>query len=146
MNKVADNNTRHSRIYSSALLGLAVTLAMSMGASANADKVALLQLPDIERSSNNIDLDALETKISNTQAIGFFAKLRIRIEIDSLTDKISQILNGRSTASLKDVKRRYEDFHRSTVTRLRKGAPSLADELAKSRDQFWMVLTKPKAD
>ena len=52
MNKVADNNTRHSRIYSSALLGLAVTLAMSMGASANADKVALLQLPDIERSSN----------------------------------------------------------------------------------------------
>ncbi len=146
MNKVANCKTKQSRRFSSALIGLAVTLVMSTGATASPDQIALLMIPSLERPSTNIDLDALETKISNTNAINFLAKLKLKNEIDSLTNEIGQIHNGQSANSLGELKRRFEDFLRSTVAMLRKGDPLLAEELVMSREELWKMLADPVAE
>jgi hypothetical protein len=131
---------------SSAFMGLAVTLAMSGGAAATPGQLASLQVPGIESPSRNIDLDALETKISKTDAIDIFAKLQLKNRIDSLTDEVGQIQSGQSDISLAELKLRFEQFFHSTVALLRKGDPSLADELVMSRDALWRVLTQPDTD
>jgi hypothetical protein len=146
MKKVAHNNTKKICMYASALAGLAVTLVLSSGAMASQDQLASLRVPGIERPSSNIDLAALETKISNTDAINIFAKLQIRNRIDTLTDEAGQIYNGQSSISIKELKSRFEEFFHNTVAMLRKGDPSLADELAKSRDRLWQVLTTVKVE
>lgn len=143
MVKVANNNTNKSRRVPSALAGLAVTLAMATGAAASPDQIALLKVPGIESSSKKIDLGALEKKISNTDAITVFAKLELKNGIDSLTDEVGQIHNGQSSISFRELKQRFEEFLHGTVAMLRKGDPSLAEELSMSRDALWKVLTDP---
>ena len=69
MKKVAYSKTKQSRIFSSALIGLAVTLVMSTGATAGPDQIVSLEVPGFKTSSEKFDLGALETKISNTNAM-----------------------------------------------------------------------------
>ncbi|MDA1325600.1 MAG: hypothetical protein O3C34_12725, partial [Proteobacteria bacterium] len=142
---LAYSNTRQSRTISSALIGLAMTLLMSTGAKAGPDQMASLQVPGIGKPSGNIDLVALETKISNTSAINIFDKLKLKNGIDSLTSEFDQFHSGQSANSLGDLKLRFEDFLHSTVAMLRKGDPSLAEELVRSREELWKFLTSPKA-
>lgn len=108
--------------------------------------MASLQVPGIGTPSGNIDLVALETKISNTSAINIFDKLKLKNGIDSLTSEIDQFHSGQSANSLGDLKLRFEDFLHSTVAMLRKGDPSLAEELVRSREELWKLLTNPKSD
>ena len=128
----------------SAFMGLALSVAMSARASASPDPVALRQVPGMERPSGNIDLVALEEKISNTSAMTIFAKLELKSGIDSLTSEVGQIRSGQSNTSLTELKKRFEEFLYSTVAKLREGDPALADELAMSRDELWRVLTNPE--
>ena len=129
MKTVAHNKTKRSRVLSSAVIGLAMTLVMSTGAIASPDQIA-----------------SLETKISNTSAINFIAKLKIKNDIDSLTEEIGQIHNGQSDISLRELKLRFEDFFHSTVVMIRKGDPSLAKELVMLREELWKILTIPEAE
>ena len=133
-------------MFASAFIGLTMTLAMPAGATAAPDQLASLQVPGIERSSKNIDLGALETKISKTGALNIFAKLQLKNRIDSLTSEVDQIHNGQSDISLDELRQRFDKFFHSTVALLRKGDPSLADELVISRDKLWKVLSKPEAE
>ena len=119
---------------------------MSAGAAADPDQFASLQILGIEKSLKNIDLDALETKISKTGALNVFAKLQLKNRIDSLTNEVGQIHNGQSDISLDELRQRFEKFFHSTVALLRKGDPLLADELAMSRDKLWKVLSNPEAE
>lgn len=143
---VAYSNTEQSRTISSALIGLAVTLLMFTGAKAGPDQMASLQVPGIGTPSGNFDLVALETKISNTSAINIFDKLKLKNGIDSLTSEFDQFHSGQSANSLGDLKLRFEDFLHSTVAMLREGDPSLAEELVRSREELWKLLTNPQAD
>ena len=146
MKSVAYNNTKRSRMFASAFIGLALTLVMSAGVAADLDQLASLQVLGIEKSLKNIDLDALETKISKTGALNVFAKLQLKNSIDSLTSEVGQIHNGQSDISLDELRQRFEKFFHSTVALLRKGDPLLADELAMSRDKLWKVLSNPEAE
>ena len=69
MKKVAYSKAKQSRIFSSALIGLAVTLVMSTGAKAGPDQIASLEVPGFKTWPEKFDLGALETKISNTNAM-----------------------------------------------------------------------------
>lgn len=124
-------------------MGLALSLAMSARASASPDPVALRQVPGMERPSGQVDLVALEEKISNTSAMTIFAKLELKSGIDSLTSEVGQIRSGESNTSLSELRKRFEEFLYSTAAKLRKGDPALADELVMSRDELWHVLTNP---
>ena len=135
--------TKSVRIIPSALIGLFVALVLSSGATAGPYQIAMLHTPSIETSSKNFDLDALETKIRNTDAINFFAKIELKIGIDSLINDFGQFHNGQSGASLRVLKARFEKFLRSTVAMLRKGDASLAEELVMSRDELWKTLNNP---
>ncbi len=146
MKKVSYGIPNQTRIFASALIGLAVTLVMSTGATAGPDQMASLRVPGIETSAKDIDLSALETKISNSNAINIFDKLKLKNGINSLTDEFGQFHNGQSTISLRELKRRFEDFFRSTVAMLRKGDPSLAEELVTSREEILKILTEPEAE
>jgi len=146
MKKVAYNKPKQSRIFSSALIGLAMTLVMSSRVAANPDQIASLQIPGMERSAKNIDLGALETKISNTDAINLFDKIKLKNGVDSLTNEFGQYHNGQSSISLGELTQRFEAFFRSTVAMLRKGDPSLAEELVMSRGKLLKILTEPQAE
>lgn len=146
MKKVVNNKCKKPRVFSPGVAGLAVMLVMSSEAIASSNQIATLEIPGIERSSKNIDLGALETKISNTDAIDLFDKLKLKNRIDSLTNEVDQIHNGQSSISLSDLKRQFEEFFLSTVAMLRKGDPVLAEELVMSRNQLWQVLTDVRVE
>ena len=146
MDKVAFGKNKKIRMVSSALVGLAATLVLSAGAAATPGQIASLQVPGIQGTSHQVDLVALETKISNTDAINFIAKIKLKNGIDSLTSEFDQFHNGQSNNSLGDLRRRFDEFLFSTVAMLRNGDPTLADELVMSRDALWKILTDPKKE
>ena len=48
-----------------------MTLVMSTGVTAGPDQIASLEVPGFKTSSEKFDLGALETKISNTNAMAY---------------------------------------------------------------------------
>jgi hypothetical protein len=139
-------SVKMSSAFSRVFLGLALAFLTPAAADAGADRMASLQLPPIEASPDGferIDLAALETKISNTDAIDFLDKIRLKSGIDSLTEAFGRYHKGESARDLGALRHRFEDFLYSTVAMLRAGDPSLARELALSREALWKILTDP---
>ena len=151
MKIVAHRKFKPSRFLLSALAGLALTLLVPGAAMAGPEQLASLQISHVETpssgpSSGPFDLEALEAKIGDTDALNFIAKIRLKHGIDSLTEAFGEFHNGKSTKSLTELERGFEEFLYRTVGQLQKGDPSLARELALSRDAIWSLLTDPQGD
>ena len=143
MKAVSNTKSKASQFGSFALVALALALLIPTAANAGREQMAALQAPSMDTPSKGFDLVALETKLSNTDALNFIAKLKLRHGINSLTEEFGAFHSGRSTRSLSELRQRFEEFLYRTVASLREGDPSLARELALSRDDLWKLLTNP---
>ena len=119
-------------------------LVMSAGAMASPGQITSLEVPKYGSPPATVDLVALETKIGDTDAINFMAKLKLKVGINSLTSAFEEFHKGQSAKSLNELRLRFEDFLYSTAAMIRKGDPKLAKELVMSRDDLWKVLTNPE--
>jgi hypothetical protein len=141
---MANDNTKRSRIFPTALMALAMTLVISTGAAAGPDQIASRDAPIFKTSSKNFDFCALETKIRNTNAIDFFSKINLKNEIDSLIDDFRNFQVGESAYSFGALKARFENLIRNTVAMLRKGDAALAEEIERSGEALWTTLNTPE--
>lgn len=132
------------RRVSGALTGFLLTLAVSSGAVAGPDQFASLEMPSFGTASESRDLDALEAKIRNTDAIDLFAKISIKNELSSLIEEIARSRESKNAADLKIQKARFEKLIDGTVAMLRKGDAPLAKEVAESRGAIWNFLNRPE--
>jgi hypothetical protein len=88
-----------------------------------------------------LDLKSLETQLRGTKAIGVFAKLALKNQIDDLLDQFRAFYQGVVKTSLADLRRSFDLLVMKTLALLQDGDPPLAGALASSRESIWGILS-----
>ncbi|HXH12094.1 MAG TPA: hypothetical protein VNP04_20295 [Alphaproteobacteria bacterium] len=97
-----------------------------------------------EAAPSQLDLDALEQRLRETDAIGFFTKLALASQINSLLDTFRDFHNGEGTVTRDELWERYYLLLFKVVTLLQDGDPDLAQEIYAAREGLWELLLDPK--
>jgi hypothetical protein len=88
-----------------------------------------------------LDLAALEKRLKETDAIGFFTKLTLKNQVDDLLDRFRAYHDGGAASVLAELRQAYELLLMKTIIAVQDGDPSLASAITSSRDAIWSMLT-----
>ena len=88
----------------------------------------------------HLDLKGLEARLKETSAIGTFTKLSLKNSVDDLLGNFRAYHAGK-TASTAPLRQQYELLMMKVLSLLQNDDPRLADEIARSREAIWGVLT-----
>lgn len=88
-----------------------------------------------------LDLEALEKRLKETEAIGLFTKLTLKNEVDDLLERFRAHYEGRGEATPAELRQPYELLILKVLTLLQDGDPALARTIADSREAIWSILT-----
>ena len=91
-----------------------------------------------------LDLDSLEKRLRETEAIGVFTKLTLKNQVDDLLDRFRAHYQGRIKTTLAELRQPYDLLIMKTLTLLQDGDPSLANAILASREAIWGILSDPK--
>lgn len=97
-----------------------------------------------EQKTPALDLDSLEKRLRETSAVGVFTKLSLKNQVDDLLDKFRDFYQGRSTATLQQLRQNYDMLITKVLALLQDGDPPLARDILESREAIWKVLADPK--
>jgi hypothetical protein len=87
-----------------------------------------------------LDLAALEQRLRETDAIGFFTKLTLKNQVNDLLDRFRSFYAGRLKVPLAEMRQPYDLLLMKTIAVVQDGDPALATEIASSRDPIWEML------
>lgn len=90
-----------------------------------------------------LDLDALEQRLKETNAIGVFTKLTLKNQVDELVDRFKDYYAGRAQTTLTQLRQPYDLLILKVLTLLQDGDPSLANAIRSSREAIWGILSDP---
>jgi|SRR5215475_642789 len=88
-----------------------------------------------------LDLGSLETRLRETDAIGFMTKLSLRNQVDDLLNQFRAFYAGRLEPTLEDLRRPFNLLMLKVLSLLQDKDPSLAAALAASREAIWAILS-----
>jgi hypothetical protein len=91
----------------------------------------------------SLDLKSLETRLKETKAIGVFAKLALKNQIDDLLEQFRAFYQGRIKTSLVELRRSFDMLVMKTLALLQAADPPRAGALASSRESIWGILSDP---
>lgn len=89
----------------------------------------------------HLDLKTLESRLKETNAIGTFTKIALKNQVDDLLGKFRAYHDGRQPPTLAELRQPYELLIMKVLSLLQKDDPALADDVARSRDVIWGVLS-----
>ena len=90
-----------------------------------------------------IDLAALEDRLVDTDAIGFFTKLELKSQLDDLTEKFRAFHQTRPADALPKLREEYDLLLLKLLTLLQDEDPTLHHDIATARPQIWRTLADP---
>ena len=88
-----------------------------------------------------LDLPGLEKRLKETDAIGLFTKLSLKNSVDDLVEKFRAYHGGQQPPTLADLRPSYELLIMKVQSLIQKDDPTLADDVARSREVIWSVLS-----
>jgi hypothetical protein len=88
-----------------------------------------------------LDLSSLETRLRETDAIGFMTKLSLRNQVDDLLSQFRGFYAGRIETTLADLRRGYDLLMLKVLSLLQDKDPALAAALSASRQAIWEILS-----
>ncbi len=92
-----------------------------------------------------VDIKTLETRLKNTDAIGFFTKLAIRSNIIDLVNRIKQYRKqSMLKAKMKEIRTSFDGLLLKIIALL-EDDPKLSRDLYVSRESIWESLLEVKA-
>jgi hypothetical protein len=91
-----------------------------------------------------LDLAALKTRLRNTQAIGVFAKLALKRQLDDLLQQFRSHHTGGRRTSVASLRQAYELLLHSVLAQVQHGDPPLARSISESREAIWIILADPE--
>jgi hypothetical protein len=91
-----------------------------------------------------LDLKGLEQRLRDTRAIGVFTKLSLKNQVDDLLAQFKDLHQGKSKATVAQLRQKYELLLMKVVTLLQDGDPTLASAVSSSREAIWDVLADPQ--
>jgi type IV secretory pathway VirB10-like protein len=87
-----------------------------------------------------LDLDGLAQRLQQSHAIGVFTKLKLKNEFDDLLEDLRALREGRSGATLADLRERYDLLLMKVIALLDGRDTELSHDLLASRDEIWTSL------
>ena len=101
---------------------------------------ASAQAANLAGSGPQLDLKGLERRLKETGAIGVFTKLALKNSVDDLIEKFRAYHGGRQPPTLADLRPNYELLLMKVQSLIQEEDPTLADDVARSREAIWSVL------
>ncbi|MBY0271150.1 MAG: hypothetical protein K2X06_14870 [Burkholderiales bacterium] len=90
-----------------------------------------------------LDLDALEQRLKNTEAIGVFTKIALKNQVDDLLKRFKAYHESDGKTALTQLRQSYDQLLLKVNDVLKNGDPALASEIMGSREAIWGVLSDP---
>jgi hypothetical protein len=108
-----------------------------------AKKPAAAPAPEKPAAPPPLDLDTLEKRLKETNAIGVFTKLTLKNQVDELVERFKAFYAGRAKVTLAELRQPYDLLILKVLTLLQDGDPSLANAIRSSREAIWGILSDP---
>ena len=99
--------------------------------------------PPATAAAPALDLAALEQRLRDTRAIGVFTKLSLKNQVDDLLGRFRDFYGRKSTATLAELRQKYDLLLLKVLSVLQDGDPALAATIAASREAIWGILADP---
>lgn len=109
-----------------------------------AKKAAAAPAPVKPAAPAPLDLDSLEKRLKETNAIGVFTKLTLKNQVDDLLERFKAFYAGRAKITLAELRQPYDSLILKVLTLLQDGDPSLAGAIRSSREAIWGILSDPE--
>jgi hypothetical protein len=94
-------------------------------------------------AASTLDLDALEQRLKDTDAIGVFTKIALKNQVDDLLKRFKAYHESDGKAALAQLRQSYDQLLLKVNDVLKNGDPSLASEIMGSREAIWSLLSDP---
>jgi hypothetical protein len=120
-------------------VGLALWLAAMLTAAA-APTAAATGAVTGGAGDARLDLAALERRLRETDAIGFFTKLSLKNQVDDLVAEFRRFHESPTGAPIGELRERFNLLLMKVLSLLQDRDPALARDVAASRDRLWHVL------
>jgi len=101
--------------------------------------------PRVTAAAAPLDLEALETQLKQTKAIGVFTKITLKNQVDDLLDKFREHHAGKPTPTVTELRRSYDLLMMKVLSLLQDHDQKLASDIVSSRERIWGLLVDPKA-
>jgi len=96
--------------------------------------------PAAAKAEPPLDVTALKARLRDTVAIGVFAKLTLRSQVDELVESFRIHYEGGQKSSLAALRKPYDALVMKVLDLLQEGDPPLARSIASSREAIWGIL------
>lgn len=94
-------------------------------------------------AASTLDLDALEQRLKDTDAIGVFTKIALKNQVDDLLKRFKAHHESDGRTALAQLRQSYDQLLQKVNDVLKNGDPALASEIMGSREAIWGVLSDP---
>lgn len=94
-------------------------------------------------ASPPLDLAALETRLTQTKAIGVFTKITLKNQVDDLLNQFRAHYQGRAKTTLVELRQPFDRLLLKVLSLLQDGDPELARAIVASREALWLTLADP---
>jgi len=90
-----------------------------------------------------LDLNALEARLRETDAIGMFTKIALKNQVEDLLDQFRDFYAGKVKTSLAELRPPYDRLLLKVLALLQDEDPDLARAIVDSREPMWSILADP---
>jgi hypothetical protein len=99
--------------------------------------------PSVPPSSPTLNLTDLEQRLRETRAIGVFAKLSLKNQVDDLLSAFRELYRVPNNRPSAELRQRYDLLLLKVLSLLQDGDPPLASAIASSKEAIWSILADP---
>jgi hypothetical protein len=97
--------------------------------------------PAAKAAAPPLDLQALETELKETKAIGVMTKLSLKNQVDDLLSQFRAFYQGKLKTTLAELRRPFDLLVLKLLSLLQDSDPTLAAAIAASREAIWGILS-----
>jgi hypothetical protein len=90
-----------------------------------------------------LNLTDLEQRLRETRAIGVFAKLSLKNQVDDLLRAFRELYRVPNNRPSAELRQRYDLLLLKVLSLLQDGDPPLASAIASSKEAIWSILADP---
>jgi hypothetical protein len=108
-----------------------------------AKKPVAAPVPGKPAAPPSLDLESLEKRLKETNAIGVLTKLTLKNQVDDLVERFKAYYAGRARTTLAELRQPYDLLILKVLSLLQDGDPSLASAIRSSREAIWGILSDP---
>jgi hypothetical protein len=90
-----------------------------------------------------LNLNDLEQRLRETRAIGVFAKLSLKNQVDDLLRAFRELYRVPNNRPSAELRQRYDLLLLKVLSLLQDGDPPLASAIASSKEAIWSILADP---